>query len=540
MKFIRLMLAEAGLREWRLVGSIAGAGGAMALMMTIVNSVADLKSDSTIDWWQFWLFALSAVAIVSFEQYAANLTTELSERMLERTRLRIADLVRTSELDGLEQVGAVRIYDTIARETTIVSQSAALIIYSLTSGVALVLAIAYIAWLSLLVFAVIGVLLAAWVYFYTFSQRDSRHALIAADTAQGRFFELMSHLLYGFKEVKLHKGRGDDLEKVHLAEASREAERTQVIAGRRLNNGMVPSLAIFYVILGSAVFILPPHLEDARLSMKVVYMVIFLFTTVQTVSRTLPVLAKTNLALDNLDHLEKNLLKAAKDRPSTVAPPAGFSSILLDGVVYQHRAPDGSVAFTLGPCDLSIAPGETIFFVGGNGSGKSTLMRVLSGLYPLAAGAMLWDGDLVDEQSVDRYRNLFSAVYADFHLFDRLYGMEDVDPERVRALLQDVGLADKVGYVDGRFSTVALSTGQRKRLAFVVALIEDRPVYLLDELSADQDPGFRRRYYEEFLPSLKARGKTLIVVSHDDRYFGLADRVITMEHGRFERAAVAQ
>jgi putative ATP-binding cassette transporter len=112
--------------------------------------------------------------------------------------------------------------------------------------------------------------------------------------------------------------------------------------------------------------------------------------------------------------------------------------------------------------------------------------------------------------------------------------MEGVDPKRVRQLLQEVGLDHKVTYQEGRFSTVALSTGQRKRLAMVVALIEDRPIYVLDELSADQDPEFRRRYYEEFLPDLRARGKTLIVVSHDDRYFHLADRVIAMEDGRFK------
>src|ERR1700738_2035914 len=117
--------------------------------------------------------------------------------------------------------------------------------------------------------------------------------------------------------------------------------------------------------------------------------------------------------------------------------------------------------------------------------------------------------------------------------------MEDVDPERVRGLLGEVGLGDKVQYENGRFSTTALSTGQRKRLALVVALIEDRPIYVLDELSADQDPGFRRRYYEEFLPALRSRGKTLIVVSHDDRYFALADQVIAMEDGQFKQEAKA-
>jgi putative ATP-binding cassette transporter len=66
----------------------------------------------------------------------------------------------------------------------------------------------------------------------------------------------------------------------------------------------------------------------------------------------------------------------------------------------------------------------------------------------------------------------------------------------------------------------------------VVALLEDKPVYVLDELAADQDSDFRRRFYEELLPELKALRKTLIVVSHDERYFHVADRVLRMEDGR--------
>jgi putative ATP-binding cassette transporter len=535
MKFIRLLLSEAGEVRWRLVASIVLAGSAMALIMTIVNSVADLPADMSIDWGKLVLFALCAVAAIGMQVYALNLTAMLSERMVERVRTRIASLIRRSELDGIERIGTVKVYDTVARETTVISSSAGLIIYSMTTLVALLLAAIYVAALSLLSFVVIVVLLAAWVYFYQYSQRRSRGTLVEAMTAEGRFFELLSHLLYGFKEIKLHSARGEDIEKLHLLPASQEAELRKVIATRRFNGGLTVSYTVFYALLASSVFILPQHLGDARTAMKVVYVVIFMFTTADAVTRALPLLAKVGLALDNLDALDASLVKAAREPSEFVPdPPTSFRSIELDGVVYSHRGQDGVASFTLGPCDLSIRPGETIFVVGGNGSGKSTLTRVLTQLYRVEAGALLWDGVLVDGSTASRYRNLFSAVYADFHLFDRLYGMEGVDPEHVRRLLADVGLADKTQYVDGRFTNVGLSTGQRKRLALVVALIEDRPIYVLDELSADQDPAFRQRYYKEFLPTLKARGKTLIVVSHDERYFDVADRVIVMQDGRFE------
>jgi putative ATP-binding cassette transporter len=540
VKFIRLLYSEAGPYRWRLFGSVTIAGAAMALMMTIVNSVADLKPDMAMDWQQFFLFALCALTVIVMQVYSLNLTAALSERMLERVRVRIADLVRRSELDGIEQIGQMRVYDTIARETTVISESSGVIIHSMTSMVALILASAYIAAISLTAFIVVGVLLAAWAYFYYFSQRKSRGQLIEAMQAEGHFFNLLSHLLYGFKEVKLHSARGEDLEKVHLANASMDAEEKKVAAARRFNSGLVVSYGTFYVLLGSAVFILPQHLGDVRTAMKVVYVVIFMFASVEAVSRAMPMLSKANLALDNIDTLESSLVRAAHDRTELVLdPPTSFEKISLERVVYTHRGPDNAPVFTLGPCDLTLTPGETVFLVGGNGSGKSTLVRVLTHLYEVEAGAIVWDGQLVKENNVARYRNLFSAVYADFHLFDRLYGMDDVDPERVRSLLADVGLAHKTGYDNGKFTTLDLSTGQRKRLALVVALIEDRPIFVLDELSADQDPGFRRRYYEEFLPALKAQGKTLIVVSHDERYFHLADRVITMEDGRFAQETSA-
>jgi putative ATP-binding cassette transporter len=98
-------------------------------------------------------------------------------------------------------------------------------------------------------------------------------------------------------------------------------------------------------------------------------------------------------------------------------------------------------------------------------------------------------------------------------------------------LLQYMGLEDKVKFSDGRFSTQDLSTGQRKRLAMVVALLEQREVYLFDEWAADQDAWFRDVFYKGLLPALKRTGKTVIAVTHDDRYWDCADRCIALDVG---------
>jgi putative ATP-binding cassette transporter len=289
VKFIRLLLAEAGLDEWRLIGSVIAAGAAMALMMSIVNSVADLKLDLGVDWGQLLLFVLSALVATSMEVYSLNLTAVLSQRMIGRTRIRLVELVRRSELDELERIGPVQVYDTIARETTTISNSAEIIILSAISLIALVFAALYIALISLTAFMVVGALLAAWAYFYHVSQRSARSALVDAKAAETHFFKLMSDVLYGFKEIKLHHARGDSLEKVHLAIASRETEHSNILATRQFGKGLAVSFTVFYVLLGSVVFALPQHLGDVRVAMKIVYVVIFMYSAAESTARSLPV-----------------------------------------------------------------------------------------------------------------------------------------------------------------------------------------------------------------------------------------------------------
>lgn len=208
--------------------------------------------------------------------------------------------------------------------------------------------------------------------------------------------------------------------------------------------------------------------------------------------------------------------------------PPVFKVIRFDQIRFRYEANNGS-PFTLGPLDLAINAGETIFITGGNGSGKSTLLKVITGLYAADSGQVSIDGRGIN---ITDHRRLFSVVFTDFHLFDRFYGLGDIGPERLNPLLERMHLETKVGFDGKRLDLSALSTGQGKRMALIAALLEDRPILVFDEWAADQDPYFKRYFYRELLVEFKNRGKTVIAVTHDDRFFDAADQIFRLDYGR--------
>jgi putative ATP-binding cassette transporter len=353
--------------------------------------------------------------------------------------------------------------------------------------------------------------------------------------AENAFSQSFNHMLGGFREVKLSSSRGDDLFLNYVQRSSADATALKIDAGRRMALGDNVINLVFYSLVGFMVFILPYEVGSSETASKLINVIIFAVSAVELVVRGLPMLDRSAVAIDELNALESEV-RAGSIREETPASEDSPTFDLIDArdLTYSYRTADGERSFVVGPLALQIRRGEVLFVVGGNGSGKSTLLMLLTRLYEPEHGLILWDGAPVDTTNVRDYRHLFSAIFSDFHLFDRLYGLAEVGDEAVDALIDEVQMASKVRFVDGRFSTLELSTGQRKRLALVVARLEDRPIMVFDEWAADQDPHFRRFFYENLIPALRAAGKTVIAVSHDDRFFNAADRVLVMSDGVLE------
>jgi len=252
----------------------------------------------------------------------------------------------------------------------------------------------------------------------------------------------------------------------------------------------------------------------------------------QMVMNATPGLLRAKLAIRNIRELGLTLTNSASVEEKTeLQIPSG--SLSLQNVSYAYRHEDSSEEFTLGPLDLTIEPGELLFITGGNGSGKTTLAKLIVGLYAPQTGELRYNGHLISESNRDSYRQNFSVVFSDFFLFESLLGLEGEHLDaRARKYLAGLRLEHKVRVDNGVFSTLDLSQGQRKRLALLTACMEDRQICFFDEWAADQDPVFKEVFYHSILPGLKAQGKTVIVISHDDRYYQVADRIISLESGR--------
>lgn len=370
--------------------------------------------------------------------------------------------------------------------------------------------------------------------------------LVGARAEQDALSGHFRALIEGFKELKLNRDR-----RLAFLHDSIRAASSRVRDGNTAGLSVFAAVGgwgqlLFFGFIGFLLFGLPGLVVVPRDALAAsVLTMLFAISPLDAVIAYLPVFGRAGASMARVEALGLALhggaeVTGAAPRGAPPTPPAGplDAPLVLRGVTYTHPHPgerDGE-GFTLGPIDLTVRPGETLFLVGGNGSGKTTLVKLLTGLYPPDSGTVRHGPRLVDAAYLAEYRALFTAVFADGFLFPTLHGGDDPGRDaRATALLAALGLGGVVRIERGAFTTTRLSQGQLKRLALAAACLEDRPVLVLDEWASYQDPRFKRAFYREVLPALKARGKTLVVVSHDDAYFDVADRVVHLSGGTADR-----
>ncbi|HKT30636.1 cyclic peptide export ABC transporter [Dyella sp.] len=350
--------------------------------------------------------------------------------------------------------------------------------------------------------------------------------------------ESIRGLIYGAKELKLNKIKRDryfdEFLATHERSVLRNTKRANTIVVSAANYG---DLLSFYVIGVIAYIFVSYHSIESVKLVGAMMALIYIASPVALILNSLPQIINARVSLRSVKKLFDQIPVENVSESAEPLPP--WETVRLAGVTF-HYSNEGS-EFALGPIDLEISKGEVTFIVGGNGSGKSTLSKIISLHYHPSSGDIFFGDTKIDASSMGQGRACMAAIFTDYYLFDRLLGsLDTVDQRIVESYLSKLGIANKVRITDGHFSTTSLSDGQRKRVALLVALIEDRDIYLFDEWAADQDPSFKEVFYHQVLPELKAKNKVVVVISHDDRYFHVADKLLVMEDGKLIRTELKQ
>jgi len=537
MSFLQLVRREmrGSLRKLLFMAAIGGISSAAVLAAINAGAQAAGESENS----SLWAIALFLVALTLFiwsQPYVTTTITAEIEAIIHKMRVRLMDAVRRSELLSIDDIGRSRIVAAINSDAGVLTQASNTLVYSMQSVVLIFFISIYVAYLSLAAFIMSVVIVGiAGTVFHVRSRRLAIERARAADQER-QLFDRMDDFLDGFKEVRLNNARSvalfDD-----AVEVSRAAANIKIGAQVQTFRQIVSVQSYMYVLLGAVVFAAPRFGESLggasipKATTALLFVVGACFGLVQSI----PILLNANAAADRLQKLVEDLSATAAVLPDETRVLTHFGVIEMRNIVFRYVDKFSDIAFHIGPIDFTLRSGELVFITGGNGSGKSTLLRVLAGLYPPDSGEITLDGMHVNNDTRDSYRSLFSAIFFDYHLFHRLYGIPEPDPAEVGRLLAQFRLEAKTGLSHGEFRTLDLSSGQRRRLALIVSLLERRPILLLDEWTAEQDPEFRRKFYDELLPQLMQAGKTVVVITHDDRYLDeleLPARRIRMDEGR--------
>ena len=491
-----------------------------------------------------WGFILLGIGKIISTFVSQALLASFAQGAVSNLRREMIRKILTVPLRRLEELGTPRLLVALTDDVFNITQALLAIPIVFVNLAMLLGGAAYLGWLSwkILVGAFVLILVGAVVYRLIVASAFQH--LNAAREEEDRLFGYFRALTEGIKELKLHRNRRGVFLNRNVQDTTEAFQKHNVTAEVRFVAAQNWSHLLFFTLIGLTLFLLPEisHLSPKTLTGYVVT-TLYLMGPLAGVMSSLSLFGRANVSLEKVNELGVSLEQGANevcaiDQNGTEIT---FENLELINVKHSYHRETEDSHFELGPINLRFRPGELVFLVGGNGSGKSTLAKIITGLYVPESGEIRIDGKPVTDKNRDDYRQLFSAVFVDFYLFENLLGIQtrNID-EQAKLYLDQLHLSHKVKVKDGVLSTTSVSQGQRKRLALLTAYLEDRSFYLFDEWAADQDPLFKDVFYTQLLPELKARGKTVLVISHDDKYFDVADRIIKLDYGKLDGSGVVK
>ena len=509
-------------------------GACNAALIALVNTALTHTGPSTVG--LMWAFIAVGMGKILSNFLSQAMLASFAQGAIAELRRDLIRKILAVPLRDLENIGTPRVLVALTDDVFNITQ-ALLAIPLVAVNLAILLGgaayLGYLSWQILLGVCAM-VLLGAVGYRVVIASAFRRLSL--AREEEDRLFGYFRSLTDGIKELKLHRSRRGAFFNTNIQSSTELYQKHNVTAEIWFVLAQNWTHLLYFALIGLILFLVPT-LAPISMAALTGYVIttLYLMGPLSGVMTSLSLFGRADVALHKVQSLGISLSEHSTEACpiENTAKPVRFKKLELLGVTHSYHREQDDSSFVLGPIDLAFRAGELTFLVGGNGSGKSTLAKIITGLYLPESGQILHDGELVTNKNRDDYRQIFSVVFSDFYLFDNLLGLgaSGLDTKAMEYLRQ-LHLHHKVKVNNGVLSTTAVSQGQRKRLALLTAFLEDRPFYLFDEWASDQDPYFKNIFYTKIVPELKSRGKTVLVITHDDKYFHLADRLIKLDYGK--------
>jgi putative ATP-binding cassette transporter len=519
------------LRQLCLLAALVGTLN--TLLIAVINKAAASVSKNESVTLMFAAYAVIFVVFLVAAQRANRENVAKAQQFIYRFKIRIMHDVFRSNLLKVDKLGRDYILEVLNRDTEMVSQQVNSVLSLFQSLLTVFFLMLYMATISLTACFILLIAIAIVSFVGVIELNKLVGGVRTLSVKEAQVNGMYGAFLSGYKEVKMNSQRALGLTRDLITEARVvRTEKTKLV--QEVVQFFTYLQMLMYLVVGLIIFVVPifsPEFSSDVLTVTTT--ALFLASSVSAAIVVVPNMTMANSAARNLRELSEKLSYESTERTTPgLTEFSDIKTLALEEVTYVHGGDGVARPFALGPISYEFEIGKVYFIRGNNGSGKTTLMRVLLGLYQAKSGRLLVNGEPIAEPSNAAYRDLFAVVFSDFYLFKKLYGVPATDEAELNDLLSLFQMENKVAIDEGIFSDLNFSTGQRKRLALLVALLEKKQIIVLDEWAADQDPEFRQEFYERIIPKLRELGKTVIAITHDDQYYELADHVIYMENGQ--------
>ena len=502
--------------------------------ITIINKIISMSLKTGLPESNMYLFFFLGTIAVFFttRRWLSIGIINLSQKIFYNIRKDIVKLVVKAPYQKLKE-NKDEIYSTMTSDVHNIINASLVVITFFSSIVMILASFIYMAYLSLSLFGMSFGIIAGGAFIYWLRSRKSDAQFKIVRELENDFMNTFNGILDGTKEININRKKGSDIYEKKLLGIVDKAEKTNINAFIKYVNNEILGQLLFYILItfiliyGSRILQTP-----IEITISFVFVLLYILGPISSVMALVPVISKAKISLEKINKLKKELkiVEQAYDDKNQIDDLI-FDSLSLKNYLFSY----GKDKFAIGPVSLELKRNEIIFIHGGNGAGKTTFINTLLRLYNIHEGEAYINDQFIPDKDSSKVKSLFAPIFSDFYLFDDFYGIPNVDTEKVNYFLKLFELDKKVYLKDGKFSTIDVSTGQRKRLALIYALLEERPILVLDEWAADQDPYFRNKFYTEIIPEIvNQHDKTIIAITHDDKYYHTADRLYRMEYGQLK------